>query len=122
MKEKWHHFRKGYYEVSNFGRVRRAKPGINTWKGRLLKFDCDSKGYPHVTTFVKNVKKRHAIHVLVARKFIGPIPSGMEVNHKDLNKGNPRFDNLEYLTPEQNMQHARANGVKFGRKRKRKEV
>ena len=33
-----------------------------------------------------------------------------EVNHKDLDPGNNRLDNLEYVTPSENTQHYYANG------------
>ena len=39
-------------------------------------------------------------------KHNGPIPDGVEINHKDLNKANNRIGNLELLTRLENMQHA----------------
>ena len=34
----------------------------------------------------------------------------MEVNHKDLNRVNPRLENLEYITHMENIAHAKSNG------------
>jgi hypothetical protein len=47
----------------------------------------------------------------VADAFIGPIPEGMEVNHKDGNKDNNAVENLEIITPEANLLHARETGL-----------
>jgi hypothetical protein len=51
------------------------------------------------------------IHRLVWLHFKGPIPQGLEVNHKDLNKSNPRLSNLDLQTPKGNAEHATLNGV-----------
>jgi hypothetical protein len=113
MKEKWKYFRHGYYEVSNKGRVRRAKPGTRTYVGRIMIPQNNGK-YLQVRTCVASIPKAYLVHVLVARKFIGPKPDGMEVNHKDLNKENNKVTNLEYITSLGNMQHAIDNGVRMG--------
>lgn len=54
------------------------------------------------------------IHQLVALTFIGPVPKGKEVNHKDLNKSNNHYKNLEYKTHSGNIQHAVNHGVRMG--------
>lgn len=46
------------------------------------------------------------VHVLVALAFLGGIPKGYEVNHKDGNTHNNHVDNLEVVTKLQNLQHA----------------
>jgi len=40
----------------------------------------------------------------------GPIPAGMQINHKDLNKKHNRLDNLELVDGAGNIQHSYANG------------
>lgn len=50
------------------------------------------------------------VHRLVAAAFIGPCPVGNQVNHRDLNKQNNHVSNLEYVTLQQNVDHARAGG------------
>lgn len=48
------------------------------------------------------------VHRLVAAKFIGPCPEGMEINHKDGNKENNHWTNLEYVTHAENIRKAYA--------------
>lgn len=43
------------------------------------------------------------LHVLVAEAFIGPRPDGLEVHHIDHDRMNPRVDNLEYVTHQENV-------------------
>lgn len=95
--------------MSNLGHVRRIKAGHGAQVGRVLQgtiwYD-----YPAVSLTVDCKTTWYSVHKLVARAFIGPCPKGKEVNHKDLNKLNPRADNLEYLTRPQNAIHAHRNG------------
>src|SRR5271157_4213425 len=120
MKEIWKSIYKGYYEVSNLGRVRRIKPGSpNTYVGKILKVHNKKDSYVKVQLYRivdgKRYRKPYEVHVLVAKKFIGPCHVGKEVNHKDLDKSNNRVDNLEYVTSKGNKEHAVRHGVCYGR-------
>lgn len=53
----------------------------------------------------QKVHMRYA-HRLVADAFLGPIPEGMQVNHKDGDKARPWVDNLEIVTNGENRAHA----------------
>lgn len=46
-----------------------------------------------------------AVHRLVVMAFIGPIPKGMHVNHKNRKKDDNRRRNLEIVTQRQNTRH-----------------
>lgn len=95
----------GLYEVSNFGRVRslnhkRAnRYSYYIQKGRILKSGLNKKTGYWTVVLSKNGKyftKR--VHQLVAKAFI-PNPNNYPcVNHKDENKNNNKFDNLEWCT------------------------
>jgi hypothetical protein len=102
-----------YYEVSNFGRVRRL-PGVrgngDKWKGRVLK-PYNNRGRDMVMLMVNNDIWRVNVHSLVAIAFIGPRPMGYEVNHINGIKSDNRPENLEYVTREENMAHAIAMGL-----------
>lgn len=46
------------------------------------------------------------VHRAMWEAFIGPIPKGMEINHKNLDRADNRLENLELLTHQENIQHA----------------
>jgi hypothetical protein len=105
----------GRYEVSNLGRVRSTS--LVGSGGRILKPQPDGKGYFRVVICCKPIGGRNAnrrVHQLVAHAFIGPQPEGMEINHINCVKHDNRLVNLEYVTREQNREHARRSGAKFG--------
>ena len=99
---------KGLYEASNLGRIRRTAPGWRTYAGRILKAPCNSAGYPHLALSRNGKSKYYLVHQLITLAFFGPCPDGREINHKDGVKTNNRLDNLEYVTPSENQQHALA--------------
>jgi hypothetical protein len=91
------------------GRVRRIKAGPGTWVGREIKAHSDGRGYYFVVVCVNAKRRTIKLHRLVALAFIGK--SSKTVNHKDLNKANNSFTNLEYKTVRGNLAHAFAHGV-----------
>jgi hypothetical protein len=96
------------YAVSNMGRVKRLTFYRSTKVGKVLKPNV-VRGYLHVS--VNGRGYAPPIHVLVARAFI-PNPLNLpQVNHKDLDKKNCTVDNLEWVTAQQNHQHALAYGL-----------
>jgi hypothetical protein len=92
------------YAVSEDGEVKRITEKTNTWSGRLLKQRKDNGGYLYVHLY--NGKHSLNIHRLVAMAFLGPCPAGSEVNHKDGDRTNNHYKNLEYVTKGQNLSHA----------------
>lgn len=66
-----------------------------------------------VYSFSKRDKlfQRYA-HRLVAETFIGPIPKGKVVNHKDGNRLNNSVDNLEIVSQRDNVLHCKRKGKK----------
>lgn len=112
MEEQWKPIKgyKGWYEVSNLGRVRRIKPTHGTRAGRIATQHTNRTGYASVCLSKNNVSRTWHTHRLVTRAFLGVCPLGMEVNHKDSNKLNPCLSNLEYVTRSENERHANANG------------
>lgn len=87
------------YEVSSKGRVRKCT-------GRILKASPDSRGYPKVWLIKDGKGYCPKVHRMVAGAFIGRWPKGCETNHKDGVKTNNDDTNLEYITHQQNVQHA----------------
>jgi len=101
------------YEVSNFGNVR------NSRTKRILSQHIYKDGYNTVMLFDDDLKqKRMRVHRLVAFVFVGnpPDEERIQVNHIDGNKQNNRFDNLEWCTPKENINHAIDTGLCEDRK------
>lgn len=92
-------------EVSSFGRV----------KGKRVDFLKPSMQYNGYLAVGINRKTIH-IHRLVGEAFLGDIPKGMHINHKDGQKTNNFSDNLEIVTPSENALHALAMGLLVPRK------
>lgn len=101
-----------HYAVSSFGRVKRIVGGKGTWPGRIMTHVTNSKGYLTIGLSVNGIDCTRHVHILVAQAFLGPPPTGMEVNHIDTNKVNPRLRNLEYVTSQENADHASRNGLR----------
>jgi hypothetical protein len=59
-------------------------------------------GYKRISMFGKSC----AVNRLVYMVFVGEIPEGFLVNHKDGNKLNNSYENFDLRTNSQNMQHA----------------
>ena len=81
----------GLYEVSNYGDVR------NVRTGRILPGSTDGE-YERVKLSKDHEQHRYGKHRLVAQAFI-PNPNNYPIiNHKDENKSNNKYDNLEWCT------------------------
>jgi hypothetical protein len=95
----------GIYEVSCDGRVQRCDSYHPIKKP--LKPAANHHGYLNVSLCVKCVGRSFFVHRLVAESFIGPRPDGATINHKNGNKQDNRLANLEYLSHQQNIDHAK---------------
>jgi len=116
----------GKYEVSNLGRVRSLDCTVpmsdgRTYKlkGRILK-PGKYKGIRSNTEYfrvdirreVGKPHKHESVHRLVATAFIPNRKSKSQVNHKDGNGLNNNVYNLEWVTAQEQMQHAVNTGLK----------
>ena len=64
-------------------------------------------GYRHIRLSQIGLPPKHFyIHRFVYEIFNGPIPDGMQINHIDSNKQNNCINNLESVTPSENLKHA----------------
>mgnify|MGYP001354299060 CR=1 FL=1 len=91
------------FEISNYGNTK------NTSRDNILNGKINADGYREVC-FYDNITKKSKyikIHNLVATYFIGEKPNEKDmVNHKDKNRLNNHFTNLEWLSNQQNIEHA----------------
>ncbi len=100
----------GLYEVSDLGRVR-CLPRKWVPQTRLLKTVHSPGKYPQVGLFKPGRKLTQMVHQLVAKAFLGPCPSGMEVCHFDGNRANNAVSNLRYDTRKANHADKRRHGT-----------
>ena len=89
------------YLVSNYGEV--FSKNVN----RLLRQSTTKpeNGYKLAWLTKNNKTKGFLVHRLVYETFIEAVPPGMQINHKDENKYNNRLDNLEIVTPSENLKY-----------------
>lgn len=95
------------HEVSTTGEVR------NTKTGKIRAQSFDKNAYKRVVLCEESKLYYFQTHRLVLGSFIGP--SDKEVNHKNLKKDDNRLSNLEYVSHQENIDHAKANGAKIGK-------
>ena len=89
----------GKYQISSWGRVRNAETG------KMIAPYKNSKGYLKVGLCLNNKSVKFRVNRLVALAFV-PNPYGLpQVNHKDGNKENNSYTNLEWTTNGINAKH-----------------
>jgi len=95
---------KDNYSISNRGRL---------WSKKKNKFLKPSIGrYKTITLYDKKKTLNTSIHRLVALAFVANIDCKSEVNHKDGDKLNNEFYNLEWVTTSENNIHAFKLGLR----------
>jgi hypothetical protein len=111
MKEIWKDIEgyEGYYSISNYGNVKsleriiKSKNGvIRKRKEMLLKPNIDKDGYYTITLTKNSNPKTFKIHRLVGTAFIDNPNNFPMINHKDENKQNNYFENLEWCDSKYN--------------------
>lgn len=113
----------GLYEISSLGRVKTIErkvynPGVlGDGKYRtvpeIIRKPNIQRGYYCIALSKDKRTKVYRIHRLVAEHFIGPQPAPeYQVNHIDGNKSNNCVENLEWVTPKENTQHAFDTGLR----------
>ena len=102
---KWIEGYEGIYKVSNYGRVANSKGLREQFSNR--------NGYYQIILCKEGNVKNYSVHQLVAKAFCDGYEEGLVVNHKDLNKTNNHYSNLEWITPKENSIHYHQNKNKL---------
>lgn len=105
----------GLYQISNYGQVKsltkeRYMPngGKRVYTERLVAINVVKSGYLNVQLWKDGKVKNKMVHILVAMAFI-PNPNNYpQVNHKDEDKTNPIYSNLEWCTRSYNATYGTA--------------
>lgn len=101
----------GKYYVSNYGRIKSTYHASE----KFLSPRDAGKGYMQVALFKDHKAKNFFVHRIVAEHFVEN-PNGFEfVNHKDENKGNNVYSNLEWC----NASYNNAYGTRMQKVRKK---
>lgn len=98
------------YEINEDGVIRNIK------SKHILKPQQDKDGYRVISVYKDNKKMLKKIHRLVAECWC-KVPehlkdydiSELQVNHKDFNKQNNNYRNLEWVTLQENLKYSEAN-------------
>lgn len=88
----------GLYEVSEEGNI------INLKKNKALT-NVYAARYLVVLLYKNNKRKMYYVHRLVAEAFCEKQEGKIQVNHKDLNRYNNHYYNLEWVSPKENVMH-----------------
>ena len=94
----------GLYKVSNYGNVKSYQK--NKLTGKLLTPKKLNKGYFFVILSMNYKNKAYLIHRLVAIHFLENPNNYSVINHKDENKLNNYFENLEWCTRKYNRNYS----------------
>lgn len=108
----------GLYQVSDLGNVKSVfykRRGQETILKPILR-----RGYLCVELCKDKKKKKYSIHRLVWEGFNGPIPEGMQVNHINEDKTDNRLENLNLMSPKENINWG--TGVKRQSKSREKAI
>ena len=93
------------YTIDEFGKVK------NTKTNKYLKGAINSKGYLRVELHLNKKIKKFFVHRLVAEYFVENPLNKEQVNHIDGNKLNNNMNNLEWVTNQENRNHAIKNNL-----------
>lgn len=108
----------GYYQISNYGKVKSLGryyfSGIHNVAKKyqnenIRKEEKTKNGYIRVALCKDGKIKKCLVHRLVAEHFIDNLNSYPQVNHKDENKENNYFKNLEWCDNKYNVNYGKRN-------------
>lgn len=105
---------KGFKRISNSYDIVNEDGMVLRFNRKPMSYYINNKGYIQAPIYRNNSKKRinKTIHRIVAETFIPNPENKSQVNHIDCDKTNNKKSNLEWNTQEENMRHAKDNGLR----------
>lgn len=123
----------GLYQISNFGRVKslEKKAGNSKRKEKFLKSYLDKDGYKRVALCKNNKVRHYSVHRIVADAYLDKTKFSymeyedknqiniekLQINHKDENPANNKFDNLEWCTLAYNINYGSRTKKAIGKRK-----
>lgn len=102
----------GWYELSEYGELITQGRAKGRQPGKRVKVRLDDRGYHRVALSIHGYSRVYRVHRLVCEAWHGPPEAGQVCNHKDGNKLNNHYTNLEWCWPDENSQHAVSTGLR----------
>lgn len=105
----------GYYQVSNFGRVKSLSRNVFCGMGyyikkeKILKQSLTNNGYLKVFLYFENISEQFLVHRLVATAFVENLFKAEKVIHIDYEKKNNNSNNLEWVNSLESNCHQMCN-------------
>lgn len=106
------------YQISNYGRIKYFKNKTDSFGNiiphidRIRKLTNDKYGYLKIRIMSDDLKQKDfQVHTLVAELFCDNPNNYKIVNHKDGDKKNNNYENLEWGTQKMNVEHSIKNGL-----------
>ncbi len=99
-----------YYTITSEGNVKTCN-WRNTGREGVLRPAKDQKGYLRVGIMINGKLSTRKVHRLVATAFVPNPENKPQVNHKDGDKLNNHYTNLEWTTNKENANHAIKKGL-----------
>lgn len=96
------------YKISNFGRCVRVEGGDKL--GQCILQGDNGAGYKNLHLYKEGKQSTKYIHRLVAQAFIPNPENKSQVHHIDHDRSNNRVDNLEWVTPSENIRYGVSEG------------
>lgn len=103
----------GRYEVSSLGRVKSLaferphsnRSGVCKCKEKIRKSSLMPNGYMHIVLCSDKKSQQFYVHRLVAAAFLPKREGATQVNHKNGVRDDNRLENIEWVTPGENLTH-----------------
>lgn len=108
----------GLYKISNYGRIKTLERdyfsgmynSIKKHQQEMIRKNEKTKnGYFRIALTKNGKTKRYLVHRLVAQHFIPNLNNFSQINHKDENKENNYYKNLEWCNNRYNMNYGKRN-------------
>lgn len=102
---------RGLYQAHPEGYIRSVPRNGTRRKPHIMAISVDAYGYGVCKLRNKDKVVSAKVHRLIAETFVPNPDNKPQVNHKDGNKLNNHYTNLDWVTPSENILHAKRLGL-----------